>query len=252
MSWLREAMGWLKTECRPATTEVGGKTYWTDSHGLVDAPGYPEPLKLHTLQSICDFIGEELTKLKPAATEGEVAWEPDPPFSIHIESPRVISIIGRNDQYMHRSCFAKAEYEDLAFQFGYLMPLEEFHVRLLSEFKETEDQKKMLATLRNVVDTEQVVLEDDGFTQKATVSTGVQMKETINLPPFPVLAPIRSFPEIEQVSAPFLLRVKSGKAQQMTPKAMLVETDGGAWKLEAIARIRKWLNEELPDVPIYA
>lgn len=43
----------------------------------------------------------------------------------------------------------------------------------------------------------------------------------------------------------FLLRLQSRDG--CPPQCALFEADGGAWKLEAVESIAKWLEDELPD-----
>lgn len=61
--------------------------------------------------------------------------------------------------------------------------------------------------------------------------------------PNPVyLAPYRTFAEIEQPVSKFVFRMESG------PKAALFEADGGAWKNEAILKIKEYLQKELSGI----
>ncbi len=57
-----------------------------------------------------------------------------------------------------------------------------------------------------------------------------------------ILAPYRTFPEIEQVESKFIFRMQEG------PNAALYEADGGAWKNEAMRRIKEYLVENLKEL----
>jgi hypothetical protein len=57
------------------------------------------------------------------------------------------------------------------------------------------------------------------------------------------LAPYRTFQEIEQPSSPFLFRIKGTPGEGV--QCALFEADGGAWRLDAVARIEAWLTKAL-------
>lgn len=65
----------------------------------------------------------------------------------------------------------------------------------------------------------------------------------ICLPSPAVVFPFSTFAEVAQPAHKVVFRLQS------SPLACkLIECDGGAWKLEAIANIRTWLIENLPEV----
>jgi len=82
-------------------------------------------------------------------------------------------------------------------------------------------------------------LGDDGVSQSITVKGGVARRENVEVPNPVILAPYRTFPEIEQPESRFIFRMRTG------PQAALYEADGGAWRNEAMARIKDWLEEQL-------
>jgi len=68
--------------------------------------------------------------------------------------------------------------------------------------------------------------------------------------PNPVmLAPYRTFPEVEQPASPFVLRLKQGP-EGGRPSLALFEADGGKWQLEAVKRVRTYLS--IMEVPVLA
>ncbi|MFQ9697783.1 MAG: hypothetical protein ACLRY5_13210, partial [Zhenhengia sp.] len=91
---------------------------------------------------------------------------------------------------------------------------------------------------------EQAVKEigDDGVSQAATIKTGVASIGEVKVPNPVYLAPYRTFAEIEQPVSKFVFRMESG------PKAALFEADGGAWKNEAILKIKDYLKEQLAGI----
>ena len=89
-----------------------------------------------------------------------------------------------------------------------------------------------------------VTNKDDGFAQTITVKSGINhfIKQEIKNPV--MLTPYRTFLEVEQPTSGYLLRVERVGKQ---PYFYLYETDGGMWAFDAIANIKTWLEETLPD-----
>lgn len=59
-----------------------------------------------------------------------------------------------------------------------------------------------------------------------------------------VLAPYRTFTEVEQPKSPFVFRIRqTGDEVQ----AALFAADADAWKREAIANIRDWFEQHIPQ-----
>ena len=75
-----------------------------------------------------------------------------------------------------------------------------------------------------------------------TIKTGIASVGEAEVPNPVTLAPYRTFPEIEQVESKFIFRMKEG------PLAAIFEADGGAWKNEAMKRIKEYLVENLKEL----
>ena len=62
--------------------------------------------------------------------------------------------------------------------------------------------------------------------------------------PDPVLlAPFRTFPEIDQVPSQFIFRMRENRGVEMA----LFEADGGAWEMETIQRIKIYLESQIKE-----
>lgn len=59
-----------------------------------------------------------------------------------------------------------------------------------------------------------------------------------------ILAPYRTFPEIEQPLSKFIFRMKNDRG----PEAALFEADGKAWRNKAIRDIKEYLEKALEDL----
>lgn len=203
----------------------------------------PEPiiLKIHTLTGIKDYI-EHLKH------EGNS----DNQLLIHIWSYNLVDLtsplIG---PFLQRRIFIRSDHDHPGFRFGQFMDLERFIISLQSCFMPTDNVAEILAIVGNVQDCVVKTHVDDGISQQITIKTGAATIKAVDVPNPVTLQPYRTFMEIEQPESRFVLRL-SPAAEGAVLQAALFEADGGNWQLEAIQRIKAWLNDKLPDVPIIA
>ena len=204
------------------------------------APAQASCVKVHTLAGFADLVRAKL--------EDENFPEN---FLIHIEDETTVSLIGRHsDEYGRRLALIEAEPVDFEqFRFGQWHDQESFSIALASLFAESPDKAYVLSMASSLTNDATTNSEDDGFTQRATVKQGLRMKEQVLIKPKVELAPFRTFPEVPQPVSQFVLRART---LGDTPALMLVEADGGRWKLDAIAEIRKALESFQLGIPVIA
>ena len=123
--------------------------------------------------------------------------------------------------------------------FNRFMDVENFNIMLQSSYVENEDRAILLKVTGLIQDKEVAEVGDDGISQSVTMKTGVAKVGNVKVPNPVVLAPYRTFPEIEQPESKFIFRMQTG------PAAALFEADGGAWRNEAMKRIKEYLFVEL-------
>ena len=87
---------------------------------------------------------------------------------------------------------------------------------------------------------------DTGVGQKAAIKKGVASLQEVEVPSPCRLMPYRTFTEVAQPMSNFIFRVKDNDRYGVT--CALFEADGGAWKNEAKANIKAYLEKELADV----
>lgn len=116
---------------------------------------------------------------------------------------------------------------------------EEFLIGMNAQFFNVDDRNKLIAFAGNVKEENARQTSDDGFSQKTTVKRGIASAEEELVPNPVLLAPYRTFAEVDQPSSEFIFRMGEG------PRFALFEADGGAWKLEAISTIKSYLETEL-------
>ena len=168
---------------------------------------------------------------------------------VHVTSPTCVDVISTPfGGYRQRDTFMQAKAIIPEHMFDRRVEPDKFVPWLQSCFCESEDLKALLAVSGNIVDTSEVHLQDDGVTQDVTIRQGAARKSAVDVPSPAVLMPFSTFVEINQPPRKFVFRLGS---QPLT--CSLIEADGGAWKITAIADIGIWLDKNLPkDVRVIA
>jgi len=221
--------------------EIEGRQYSAKNLEPVIFEPRAEALETHSLTAIVDF----LTKNQDAITATGVI--------IHVVDYKTVSVLSelspelrRRDTYIATGLDETAEYP-----FGKFMPVEEFIIRLNSQFAGSDDNERLCKFVSKVTIENGITKEDDGITQVATVKKSVSgaITEIKSAPKSVKLRPFRTFLEIEQPESEMLFRMKE-QGQEIA--CALFEADGGRWKYEAIDRIKKYLQEYLPDFVVIA
>lgn len=220
----------IQAGAKVETVEIDGTTYTTKP---VHDPRAKEPeqsaLAVATLTGLVEYVA---------------AHEPEDVVAHVVAFDRVDLVsrpFGRFHQ-RHGLAVAKAAWPE-GLKFGQYADVESFVVQLQALYEQTETRDKVLAVVGNIRDEAIQQTEDDGATQTVTIKTGIARVGTATVPNPVLLQPYRTFREIEQPESRFVLRLRSGTP----PSCALFEADGGAWKLEAVARIKAWLAETMPD-----
>jgi hypothetical protein len=170
----------------------------------------------------------------------------DADLIIEIKNPTEIAlhtqIIGNfNERLTPVICSALVS----AFPWGKFTSPEEFIIMAQSRFVDTEDLAKIRAIVGNVKTEEVLGFSDDGVSQQVTAKSGIARVENVVLPPRVKLAPYRTFIEVEQPESEFVFRAKKSDS---LPYFALFEADGGAWRIEAMKRIKAYLEANLQGI----
>ncbi len=219
------------------TLEFAGVKHTTKKTYAV-MPPIPDSIKGHTLKAIktyCDSLGGEAKSL-----------------FIHIFAPGKIIVASKLAEATRaREFYLNIELINDCFAFDRFMDVEQFIISLQSQFVQDDNTAKILAVVGNITENGERRTMDDGTSQSVTTRQGLARVGETMVPNPVTLRPYRTFAEIEQPESRFVLRLKGGKEGKM-PAVALFEADGGAWKLEAIANIEKWLagniNESIPII----
>ncbi|MBC6300321.1 hypothetical protein [Listeria booriae] len=119
--------------------------------------------------------------------------------------------------------------------YGYFYGAEEFNISLQSKFTKTPDRDILLKVMGNVVEGDVKNVGDDGTSQSVVIKSGISSHAEAKVPNPVVLAPYRTFIEVEQPASPFIFRMQEG------PCGAIFEADGGAWQNVAIQNVKNYL-----------
>lgn len=215
---------------------------WTmkDPASLVQGGPLAATLEVSTLTAIRDFLVANRDALNKAG------------LVVHVVSPNTVTLLGPlSEKARTREVFLKATATDLTAGFlGKMMSLEEFIVGLQARFQSTDDQMTVLRLFSNVKHEAVKTATDDGISQTVTTKAGVALVTDVTVPSQINLTPYRTFREVLQPTSTFLVRLQAGRSGGL-PEVGLFESDGGAWRLTAISRVRDWLVTELgPEIAV--
>ncbi|MEN6440514.1 MAG: hypothetical protein ABFD97_18220 [Syntrophobacter sp.] len=223
---------------KPEIIMVDERPYSTKRLEAVHDPS-PDAFEIHTLTGLVDFINGI------DSINGQKAM-------LHVFSPTVVDLVGHiAGEFMKRDCFAQAKHINPTFRFGSWMDLETFIINLQAGFVPDAMTEAILKVAGNLKDETVSNFNDDGRTQAVTAKSGISMVTKVALPSPVTLQPFRTFMEIEQPASSFIFRMKQqGNGQQ--PACALFEADGMAWQLEAMQRIKTWLQKETTGFQVIA
>lgn len=216
---------------KPVLETVNNRIYSSQPLHLIKDPE-PKSLVVKTLTSLADYLNKNPDSLTD--------------LIIHIASPTKVDIYSSLETVMmQRYLFLEAFLSNLrAFLFGQWISVEQFIIAMQSYFVQDEETEKVIRLVGNLTDGKTTNFSDDGVTQQVTAKAGIARVENVPVPNPVILAPYRTFLEVDQPKSKFIFRIKS---QNDMPTCALFEADGGAWELEAIKNIKVWLEANLPE-----
>lgn len=209
------------------------------------------------IQAISDPMKASESAVTLMGFKDLVAWKinglvPDACY-IHVKSHTEVTldefacdIWGRRQT--HASAHLLADLK--SFEFGRFMSQESFIIGLMSMFAPTPDREEVLKLVSNIVGNDVSNSDDDGISQTVSVRQGLALKSQDTVKRVVSLAPYRTFREIAQPASQFVFRLR--KSDDGLPALALFEADGGAWRLEAMQDIKKWLQDQDTKIAIIA
>ena len=222
------------TAAGKAVVDHGDDTFLISNDGVhrFKKDDAPQTLHVHTLTGLVEAIQTDVLEQTVA--------------SVHVQDANKVLVYGALDKFGNRPVLLEATPFTETMNFGHIYDQENFQISLRSRFVENEHRQILIEFAGNLVEKNEQNYTDDGFSQQATVKNGVASVAKAIVPSPVKLQPYRTFIEVEQPASEFIFRVQKG------PEMGLFESDGNAWKNEAIKSVAAYLTTELPDVHIFA
>lgn len=231
---------------KPVSESIDGEYRTWLPAGWTEAPMPAQSriarLPVRTLGAVRDYLASNVDQLNKDA------------LLLHVESPLSVNLYerleGEVSQY-RRNLIITATAAASKFSFGQWQDIETFVIGIQTHFLDSGAREAVLKLVSSVKDVEELESEDDGVSQEVRAKAGAAFVERFKVQNPVVLAPFRTFREVDQPVSPFVLRLKRSDGNG-GPRCALFEADGGAWELEAIAEIAVWLRRECADVAVIA
>jgi hypothetical protein len=227
---IKEAIDRILELARPSTfKDEDGIERFTGSGSPVGMPTKAhEPVACSSLASLCDFSKEK-----------------DRSF-FEISGPSSVSLVEINEydgqEKKESVCNCKAILPE-AFPFGQFQEVDKFIIRACNFFERDESFKTLIADVSAITDFQTSDVLDDGVTQEATTKSGIGRKDKTKISPFRTLRAYRTFRDIEQPQADYLLRIQKG---EKAPQVALFEASGYGWEVAAIDAIAEFIKRGIP------
>lgn len=234
---IKEAIEKVLSLAPPIVLSIGSRPYADKTIHPILEP-LVKVLNIDTLTGFVDYL------------EANVDLLDSKKLLIHVQNYGLVSLISSlEEKWKERDYFITAKCDTFKFPFGQFMDVESFIIRMQAQFVQDECTAEILKIVGNVSDGVVRNFKDDGVTQEITAKKGVSRVENIPVPNPVILAPYRTFLEIEQPESRFVFRMRAGEG---APTCALFEADGGTWKNVAVLRIKEWLSGKVKGIPIIA
>lgn len=191
-----------------------------------------EGIKVNSLTGLVDYLK---SKFDESAFKGTM---------VHVISENYVKLISNIMKDSGRETYMAASALNPTFNFGNYYGVESFIIAMQSCFVPNDDSAQILKVVGNIREEAVKQTSDDGISQAVMAKSGIATVEMVSVPNPVILAPYRTFIEVEQPASKFVFRMKQGQGGS-GPSCALFEADGGAWRLEAMKRIKSFLEAEL-------
>lgn len=171
------------------------------------------------------------------------------PLLVNIKDHENIQVIKKDkNKNLCTTVIAETTFENMfePFPNNQRLSQEDFIIQLQSRFASSPETDSLIKLISVVTSGKTKDNIDNGYSQEAVVKTGVTLKEQILIKPVWILKPFKTFPEIEPVEVPFVLRLH--QSSEEVPKFAMYEADGGMWKVMTTIRLRDYLKEKLASL----
>lgn len=233
---IKEALQYIVGISETQQLEIDGRKYSDKPLHAVKEP-LPSAVTINTLTGVADYLLQNPDNLDLNK------------IVVHVESPSSVKVFSRlRFTWQDRAPFLAANFAANPFPCDRYHDVEKFIIYLQTYFVPTEDTDKLIKLVSFIHHEGGVTVTDDGKSQTVATKTGIARMGHVDIPNPVRLRPYRTFLELEQPEASFLLRVKMDNG----PQCALYDCDGGLWQLAAMANIKTWLSGQAPAITILA
>jgi hypothetical protein len=240
----KEAIEKILTLAPPTQLFVDGRHYSDKELNNISAP-LPDAINVHTLTGIVDLVNSSVEGIGDDATTVSHSY-----YVLHVVSPTEVQLIARAcDKWGRRITYVQAELQQRAgFAFGNWLDHERFLIGVMANFTEEADREYLIRVASNLTNERVVTSLDDGVSQQVGLRTGASLKAQETVRNRVMLAPYRTFREVQQPVSEFIFRVRQDRDE--IPSLSLHEADGGAWQITAMETIARYMRAALKDVTV--
>lgn len=231
---LEAAINRILELAKPEILELNSKTYSNKKLQRIPQELTAEPLEVHTLTSVMDYI---------TSGADELQEDIDRRFVLHVAEHNRVSLYHELNDDKARECLLRVTVEPSTFPFGRWLSIEEFIIAMQAYFVPNAMVTELIKLVSHIADENSITTTDTGVSQTATVKTGVALAGKATVPNPVTLAPYRTLNEISQPESSFVFRLKKSEDGV---KAALFTADGNAWKNTAITEIKNYFDANIP------
>ena len=150
-----------------------------------------------------------------------------------------INLNGKNSKVM------SADFSEICetFPCGSKMSQEDFVIALMTSFVKNTERDELIKVVSSVRAEKVQTSDDDGVSQVAQTKAGVTLVKEKKIENIWMLQPFKTFPEIEQPTVPYMLRLHQ-RGDEM-PTFALYDCDGGRWRVATTVDVREYLMTKL-------
>lgn len=227
---IRSAIEKVLELAKPTHIKIEERTFIGEGYSELASEQSVNSFTVNTLTGLVDYIKSEFDTTRK--------------MMIHVESPTKIQLFDALNSTNDRRFYLKATALLPTIQFDKLIDRETFQISLQANYCLNEDKTNLLSVVSNMTVGEGASVKDNGVTQEVTVKKGVELA-SVDLKERYTLMPFRTFVEVDQPASDFIFRVKDDGQRGIY--CGLFEADGGAWELNAMHSIKKYLEENLTE-----
>ena len=245
---IAKAMEWIRENTKPVLMEADGAQWSNRKLDRVESIQTLDMANFYTLTSLVDYLRSEV----------DVPNDFVKHLFVNVVSPESIAVYSEanKDNHYKRTQIAKVSAMLPVVKVGTWVDQTEFCIMMRANFIDNgpigengtsdTDRDALIGVASNIISGTIAQYEDTGISQKATLKTGIQEAEDKILPEKVILRPYRTFMEVDQPKSEFIFRAQDSKYGEI--QLSLHEADGGAWKLDAMASVKQYLQERFTDV----